>query len=66
MHKMYKLNIQIIKCINHCSVKICLSKKKLTTHSSNLLENFEDSFEKKVDGLELSAEVSCDEVGIPA
>ena len=36
------------------------------THS-NLLENFEDNFEKKVDGLEeLSADVSCDEVGIPA
>ena len=34
---------------------------------SNLLENFEDNFEKKVDGLEeLSADVSCDEVGIPA
>ena len=31
------------------------------------MENFEDNFEKKVDGLEeLSAEVSCDEVGIPA
>ena len=37
-----------------------------TTLKSHLLENFEDSFEKKVDGLELSAEVSCDEVGIPA
>jgi hypothetical protein len=31
------------------------------------LENFEDNFEKKVDGLEeLRLEVSCDEVGIPA
>ena len=31
-----------------------------------LLENFEDNFEKKVDGLEeLSADVSCEDVGIP-
>ena len=30
------------------------------------MENFEDNFEKKVDGLEeLSADVSCEEVGIP-
>jgi len=31
-----------------------------------LLENFDDSLEKKVDGLEeLSADVSCEDVGIP-
>jgi hypothetical protein len=34
--------------------------------SNGLLENFEDNFEKKVDGLEeLSADVSCEDVGIP-
>ena len=33
---------------------------------SYLLENFDDSLEKKVDGLEeLSADVSCEDVGIP-
>ena len=39
----------------------------LKSFRPHLLENLEDNFEKKVDGLEeLSAEVSCDEVGIPA
>jgi len=34
--------------------------------SKGLLENFDDSLEKKVDGLEeLSADVSCEDVGIP-
>ena len=34
--------------------------------SKGLFENLDDSFEKKVDGLEeLSADVSCEEVGIP-
>ena len=33
---------------------------------SYLLENFDDNLEKNVDGLEeLSADVSCDDVGIP-
>lgn len=35
--------------------------------SKGLLENFEDNLEKNVDGLvELIADVSCEEVGIPA